>query len=40
MVEKLFGVNDAVLQVKNQKNIYITGVDVGLLSIFALDKTR
>lgn len=30
---KVVRVNDAVLQVKNQKNIYITGVDVGLLSV-------
>lgn len=30
---KVVRVNDAVIQVKNQKNVYITGVDVGILSI-------
>lgn len=30
---KVVRVNDAVLQIKNQKSIYITGVDVGLLSV-------
>lgn len=31
--KKVVRVNDAVLQVKGQKNIYITGVDIGILAI-------
>ena len=30
---KVVRVNDAVIQVKNEKNVYITGVDVGILSV-------